>query len=110
MMGLATILPVSLSLLRQAAAASSGSGVYDRAPWTDIEDFVSLETHDDGTPFVPVPGDGGLCGAIHTEAENMTVTPRDANSYRGATSPAGAGGKAARPPWPRDCIGFLPTS
>ena len=49
------------------------SDLYDQAPWTDEGEFVSLETHEDGTPFVPVPGDGGLCGALTTEVENFTV-------------------------------------
>lgn len=47
--------------------------VYARSPWTGEGDFVSLETHPDGTPFEPVPGDGGLCGALTTEVENFTV-------------------------------------
>ena len=68
-----------VSLLACAGAclvrSVAGHAVYEQSPWTDGGAFVSLETHPDGvTPFVPVPGDGGLCGALTTEVENFTVT------------------------------------
>ena len=51
----------------------TASVLYERRPWTNEGEFVSFETHPDGTPFEPVPGDGGLCGALTTEVENFTV-------------------------------------
>ena len=50
------------------AIVSTSSSVYDHAPWTTGEEHVSLD------PVPPVPGDGGLCGAIQVEAENFTIT------------------------------------
>ena len=57
-----------------ASPVSPNSNIYESAPWTDDGEWVSLETHADGTPFTPVPGDGGLCGAITAEVENFTFT------------------------------------
>jgi hypothetical protein len=70
------LLPLACAIAAlQSSSSDSGSSVYDRRPWSDEGEWVSLETHEDGTPFVPVPGDGGLCGALHMEAENMTLSP-----------------------------------
>ena len=94
-------------------AACLAKGVYERAPWDSAEEFVSLD------PVQPVPGDGGLMGAIFTEAENFTlkttagnlsVTGWGRDHYYGATfentfahrkallhSSAGAVGQAVSP-------------
>ena len=73
------------------ASLISHSDIYEKAPWTGDGEWVSLETHEDGTPFTPVPGDGGLCGALTAEVENFTftggfnVTEWGRDHYYGAT-------------------------
>ena len=55
---------VGLMVATAPRPAAAGTGVYEQAPWTGDGTWVSLETHEDGSPFVPVPGDGGQCGAL----------------------------------------------
>ena len=48
------------------ALGSRSPDVYAQSPWNTAGEFVSLDPP-------PVPGDGGLMGAIYTEAENFTI-------------------------------------
>jgi hypothetical protein len=60
----AVAMGATVAVVRGAAGSSA---VYEQAPWTTSEEHVSLDPD-------PVPGDGGLMGAIYTEAENFTIT------------------------------------